>query len=162
MGHSLLLRPDNQTEEYAMRIEISSVFHAGADRIWTMLCDVNTLRQIARPYAYFTQTSGTTDFHEGGDYAFVMRVFGVLPLGVHSIHIDKWSRSDGVIHSQEHNRYVPVWNHTIRLNEIDSDRTHYTDTVEIEAGWKTPFVGLWARLFYRHRQRKWRRILKSR
>ena len=30
-----------------------------------------------------------------------------------------------------------------------------TDEVEIQAGWKTVFIWLWARAFYTHRQRKW-------
>ena len=45
------------------------------------------------------------------------------------------------------------------LKPIDHDHTGYTDEVEIHAGWKTPFVCLWAKLFYAHRQRKWIRLL---
>jgi len=56
---------------------------------------------------------------------------------------------------------VPVGNHTIRLERIDSGHTRYTDEVEIGAGWKTPFVCLWAKLFYAHRQRKWVRLLEA-
>ena len=40
-------------------------------------------------------------------------------------------------------------------------RTRYTDQVEIRAGWKTPFVWLWANAFYAHRQKKWIRLLKE-
>ena len=38
----------------------------------------------------------------------------------------------------------------------------YTDRVEIQAGWKTLFIWLWANMFYTHRQRKWIRLLQER
>ena len=49
---------------------------------------------------------------------------------------------------------MPVWNHDITLCTIDPAHTRYTDRVSIDAGWKTPFVYVWARCFYAHRQRK--------
>jgi hypothetical protein len=33
-----------------------------------------------------------------------------------------------------------------------------SDEIEIEAGWLTFFVWLFAQWFYRHRQRKWRNV----
>lgn len=39
--------------------------------------------------------------------------------------------------------------------------TQYTDEVEINAGWKTIFVYMWANAFYAHRQRKWKRLLSN-
>lgn len=55
--------------------------------------------------------------------------------------------------------HVPVWNHQIILREIERDRTEYIDEVELYAGWKTPFVYLWAKYFYAHRQKKWLKLL---
>ena len=37
----------------------------------------------------------------------------------------------------------------------------YTDIVEIDAGWKTVFVYLWAVCFYMHRQKKWIKLLRK-
>ena len=62
------------------------------------------------------------------------------------------------IKSHEGNKHVPVWNHDITLKVLDDTHTRYTDRVEIKAGWKTPFVWLWANAFYAHRQRKWIRL----
>jgi hypothetical protein len=31
---------------------------------------------------------------------------------------------------------------------LDGSHTKYTDRVEIRAGWKTPFIWLWANAFY--------------
>ena len=41
---------------------------------------------------------------------------------------------------------------------IDQHRCLYRDRIEIEAGFLTPFVGLYARWFYRTRQRRWRAL----
>ena len=54
---------------------------------------------------------------------------------------------------------MPVWNHDITLCTIDPAHTRYTDRVSIDAGWKTPFVYVWARCFYAHRQRKGSKLL---
>jgi len=37
----------------------------------------------------------------------------------------------------------------------------YTDEIEIQAGWLTPGIWLFAQLFYRHRQRRWKALLRS-
>lgn len=55
----------------------------------------------------------------------------------------------------------PVWNHDITLIPLDGSHTEYTDRVEIRAGWKTPFIWLWAEAFYAHRQRKWIKMLEK-
>ena len=41
------------------------------------------------------------------------------------------------------------------------EKTEYTDGVDIKAGWKTPFIWIWAKAFYAHRQRKWIKLLKA-
>ena len=56
---------------------------------------------------------------------------------------------------------VKKWNHDIRLVKLDEGHTEYTDHVEIQAGWKTVFIWLWANAFYIHRQRKWIRMLEA-
>ena len=72
----------------------------------------------------------------------------MISFGTHTIHIVRFE-PEGVS-SREGNAHVPVWN-----------RAKYTDRVEIRAGWKTPFIRLWAEAFYAHRQRKWNHMLKE-
>ena len=66
-----------------------------------------------------------------------------------------------MIVSRESNRFVPVWNHTICLKNKGRE-TEYTDKVDIDAGWKTVFVYLWAEAFYTHRQKRWIKLLGER
>lgn len=94
----------------------------------------------------------------GGTSSFRFRLFGVIPFGTHTIHIVRFDPAG--VSSREGNEHVPVWNHDILMDPLDADHTRYTDRVEIQAGWKTVFVWLWANLFYAHRQRRWIRLLK--
>lgn len=97
----------------------------------------------------------------GIDYAFRFHVFGFLPLGIHRIHVVRFGLSEG-IYTEERNDLVPLWNHEIILSAEDKEHCLYTDHVELDAGWKTPAVWLWAELFYVHRQHRWTRLLSRR
>ncbi len=95
----------------------------------------------------------------GGTSSYRLRLFGIIPFGTHTIHIVRFDPEE--ISSREGNKHVPVWNHDIRLVSMDENHTGYTDRVEIQAGWKTVFVWVWAKAFYAHRQRRWIRLLKE-
>ena len=90
---------------------------------------------------------------------FGFKLFGIIPFGIHTIKVIRFSLEEGIF-TEETNVHVPVWNHEIVLEKIDKRTTKYTDVVEIEAGWKTVFVYIWAVCFYTHRQRMWKRLLK--
>ena len=121
---------------------------------------LETLQYIAKPYATFVPVGETVSVWEvGSTSSYRFKLFGVIPFGIHTIHIVRFDE-DGII-SCESNAHVPIWNHKIRLAKIDDAHTGYTDEVEIHAGWKTFFIWLWANAFYRHRQKKWIRLLKQ-
>lgn len=115
-----------------------------------------------RPFAAFEPADGRDDliWSCGETFRFRFRLFGFLPFGIHTIRIMTFDHETLTVYSNEGNPHVPVWNHRINLKPIDRNHTQYTDEVEIDAGWKTVFVCLWAKLFYAHRQRKWKRLLK--
>jgi len=138
----------------------TSVFPAPRDEVLSRLRRLETLQNIAAPYAAFTPVSEAADFRweTGAVSEYQFKLFGIIPFGIHTIRIERFDR-DG-IQSREHNRHVPVWDHLIILKDL-GDQTEYTDEVVIRAGRKTVFVWLWARAFYVHRQRKWIRLLKK-
>lgn len=142
-----------------MIVRRSSVFPASRDVVFERLQKLETLQTIAKPYATFEPVGFADPIWTVGstsDYRF--RLFGVIPFGTHTIHIVRFD-PEGVS-SHESNEHVPVWNHDITLHPLDDHHTAYTDRVEIQAGWKTVFVWMWAEAFYAHRQRKWIKLLK--
>ena len=142
-----------------MIVRKTSVFPAKRDVVFARLQRLETLQYIAAPYASFTPVdkSGDLRWQEGSCSAYRFRLFGRIPFGTHTIRIARFD--EDVVQSYESNAHVPVWNHRITLRDLGM-RTEYTDEVEIRAGWKTPFIWLWAKAFYAHRQRKWIELLK--
>lgn len=144
-----------------LTVKKSSVFPAAKDEIFRRLQKLKTLQYIAHPYATFKSVDDTKEltWQEDSAFAFHFKLFALIPFGVHTIKVIQFDIEKG-IYTQEGNKHVPVWNHKIILEKIDEHTTKYTDIVEIQAGWKTLFVYLWANCFYAHRQRKWKRLLK--
>ena len=139
----------------------SSVFISDTVGIWEKLQQLTTLQYIAAPYATFAPEDKRANpvWKNGETYRFRLKLFGVIPLGVHTIRILTLDRNKFVIITSEDNPFVPVWNHRVELTKIDERRTRYTDEIEIDAGWKTPMVCLWAKMFYAHRQKRWADLL---
>lgn len=144
-----------------LTVKKSSVFPAAKDEIFRRLQKLKTLQYIAHPYATFKSVDDTEEltWQEDSAFAFHFKLFALIPFGVHTIKVIQFDIEKG-IYTQEGNKHVPVWNHKIILEKINENTTKYTDIVEIQAGWKTLFVYLWANCFYTHRQRKWKRLLK--
>ncbi len=145
-----------------LTVKVTSVFPASDREIFEKLQKLETLQYIAYPFATFNSVDGksTLVWRAGEDAAFDFKLFGIIPFGIHRIRVIRFDLSNGIL-THESNPHVPVWNHAIILDRIDHDHARYSDVVDIEAGWKTIFVYLWAVCFYHHRQRKWQKLLKN-
>ncbi|PID81161.1 MAG: hypothetical protein CR995_00685 [Clostridiales bacterium] len=143
-------------------IKVTSLFPASKTEVFRRLQQFETLSKIAYPYITFTPLNGDKNllWQPGETFTFKAKLLGFIPFGIHKINVIEFDQN-GRIYTNEQNTYVSVWNHLIILKEVAVDSTEYSDEVEIYAGWKTFFVYLWASLFYRHRQRRWIKMLKS-
>ncbi|MCR4951657.1 MAG: hypothetical protein K6A40_10075 [Solobacterium sp.] len=143
-----------------MIVRKSSVFPAPREEVFARLQKLETLQAVAKPYAAFEPVhEADTVWTCGSTSEYRLKLFGVIPFGTHRIHIVRFDPE--AVSSREGNEHVPVWNHDITMIPLDSSHTKYTDQVEIQAGWKTLFIWLWANAFYAYRQRNWIRLLKS-
>ena len=145
-----------------MTVKKTSVFSAKQSNVFGLLQRFDTLAYIAKPYATFKNINGQTElvWEVGKSFSFDFKMFGFISLGVHIINVKEFNIDN--IYTNEGNPFCPIWNHRIILKEIAERKTEYTDEVEIEAGWKTPFIYLWAKAFYSHRQKKWIKLLNKR
>lgn len=146
----------------SLTVKRTSVFPASLHEVFRRLQKLRTLQCVAWPYASFAPTDDSENivWEEGSISSYRFRLFGLIPLGTHTIRVIRFGEENG-IYTHEGNEYVPVWNHEIILEERPDGTCEYTDKVEIGAGWKTPVIYLWACCFYAHRQRKWIRLLKK-
>lgn len=57
---------------------------------------------------------------------------------------------------KEGSGFISTWNHIIRIEAGKGACCRYTDEIEIRDGLLTPAVWLYAHLFYRYHQMRWR------
>ena len=97
-----------------------------------------------------------------GDYLVGMRLFGLFPFGRQHIVISRSPSTTDTyaIRDNGHGDMIRKWDHHITIRS-DPTGTHYTDDIQIEAGLLTPFVWLWAEVFYRWRQYRWRQLVQN-
>lgn len=144
-----------------MTVRKTSVFPASEKEVFRRLQKLKTLQYIAHPLASFTPVDGNNKliWKAGSKSSYKFKLFRFIPFGIHTIKVIHFGLNNGIL-THEGNKHVPVWNHKIIIIRIDGKRTKYTDIVDIDAGWKTPFVYFWAVCFYAHRQKRWINLLK--
>jgi hypothetical protein len=91
----------------------------------------------------------------------VVYPFGFLPGGPHTFRIVRVDEEAMEVDTKESGGLIHVWNHSMRVEPLTESRSRYSDCVEINAGPLTPIVWLFASLFYRYRQHRWRRLASS-
>jgi hypothetical protein len=142
---------------------ISTHFDCTEEEFWDKIVEPESLRFVSAPLVVFEPlVEGALDGEWTTDRSYELKLYllGVLPLGRHTIRLVAIDRELNTIVSNEGGALAPVWNHTIRFHRDEGGQLAYTDEIEIEAGWRTPFIWAFAHLFYRHRQRRWRKLLK--
>lgn len=101
------------------------------------------------------------EWQQGKTEKLRIMLFGFIPLWVHQINFKDISDSKMAMLTHERGAVIKTWNHNISVQPIDSSSCNYTDNVEIKAGVLTVFVCLYAHLFYRYRQLRWRFLVKD-
>lgn len=132
--------------------------------MWSELQKVSSLRYVSSPLLMFNPQNGAS-FPEkwvpGIEYKLKLSLFNTIPLGGHVIKIVTINEAEKTIISNEYGHLAKIWNHTIKIKRIDENKIEYEDEIEIQAGVLTLFIWLFAQVFYRHRQRRWKRMLGS-
>lgn len=95
-------------------------------------------------------------------YLVKMRLFGCIPFGSQTINVSLLADKPGhvLVRDNGYGSLIKRWDHRITLISMQ-EGTLYTDRVEIQAGFLTPVVWVFASLFFRHRQRRWRALVNS-
>jgi hypothetical protein len=101
------------------------------------------------------------EWHEGDTVVGWVFLFGFLPFSRHHLHIASIDESKRTLSSREFGGLITTWNHDIEVVPIDAVTCRYRDRIEIDAGILTPAVIVYARCFYRMRQRRWRALAKG-
>lgn len=120
------------------------------------------LEHVAAPLLRFTpiDPAAFPQVWEERRYRVRVLLAGVLPLGRQWIDISRETGPDGSFRMRDNGSgdLARRWDHRIIIVPNGETFCTYVDDVEVEAGLLTPFVWRFARLFYAHRQRRWRRL----
>lgn len=142
-------------------VELSTHLDTHPDVIWDHVQTPQLLHYVARSLIRFVP-KGTAwpERWTPGRYQAWMLLFGFIPIGWQVIGIELPATSAGAyrVRDNGHGPLIGRWDHMIEITPEGSG-TRYVDRVHIEAGLLTPVVAAFARLFYAHRQRRWRKLV---
>jgi hypothetical protein len=147
-----------------MRAFVQTKLPCAADQAWDRVQTLGLLREVCWPLVTLQPGAGETAIPErwesGATVSLRPRLFGMIPIGTRVLH---WENIDAAAREMQTREYDPLirrWDHRIHVEPVDGGSCSYTDDVEIDAGVLTLPVWLFAQLFYRHRQRRWKRVAK--
>jgi hypothetical protein len=148
-------------EETAMRVHVESVFDCPVERVWETVQTSALLLDVIWPLFRLESTDAEgfpKRWPVGRPLQCRMYLFGFIPLGTHTLVIERIDQSARQIQSREHDPLVRLWDHRVEVKPTEDGRTLYSDDIQIESGLLTLPVWLFASVFYRHRQGRWRKL----
>ena len=108
----------------AMKIDVSTILNCSAAKAWNEVQKSSLLRHVIWPLARFVPT-GT--FPERWSEGLVLKcklfVFGVIPIGIHTLHFEKIDHNNYEIQSHEHDPLIARWDHLVSVKPLDDRRS---------------------------------------
>ena len=147
-----------------MKAIISTTIKTSPEKIWNEIQKISSLLHVAAPLLKFRSTDNGNlpdQWSIGKEYPLALYFLGIIPLGKHVIRISKIDSHNMTILSNEFGHLTNTWNHLIKIERIEEEKIKYTDEIDIEAGPLTIGIWLFSQFFYRHRQRRWKALLKN-
>lgn len=140
-------------------VDRSTLLAAPASAVWAAVKTPDAFRRVTRGLLAMPAIGGRTDeWREGETVVGWVFVFGVVPFSRYRLHVASIDESTRTLRSRESGGLVRTWNHDITVVAAGDRQCVYRDRIEIDAGIFTPVVGMFARWFYRMRQRRWRAL----
>lgn len=140
-------------------VERTTVLEASADAVWAAVKTPSAFRTVTRGLLAMPVIRCRQDeWREGETVVGWVFLFGFLPFSRHHLHVASIDESTRTLSSREFGGVIKTWNHDIEIKPIDAKTCRYRDRIEIEAGIMTPVIVVYARWFYRMRQRRWRAL----
>lgn len=150
-----------------MKVELSTTIGLPAEIVWEEVQTAALLVHVSWPLVRFAPVGAEPldACTPGGRYQVRLWLFGVLPfaaqwivISVHEPDSGNWPKR---LRDNGYSAIIRRWDHWITITPNADGTTFYRDEVEVSAGILTPGVWAFAQLFYRHRQRRWRKLAAS-
>ncbi len=126
-----------------------------------------TLDYIAKPLVVF-EPKNQKEFPEiwkKGKYLTSMKLFGIIPFGDQFIVIEKIKENapdEFILRDNGYGSVINTWDHWIFILKTENENVvKYIDRIDIQAGVLTIFIVIFASVFYRWRQFRWKRLIQN-
>ena len=130
--------------------------------VWDTLLKRDTFLHITHGMLGFTDAEQWPDvFRDGTVIETRLVFFHLLPAWSHTLEVVRVDPIQHELTSEERGGPIRRWNHRILVRPRTGETSLYTDEIDIDAGWLTVPVWVWAHLFYRYRQARWRKLAKT-
>ncbi|KXK15805.1 MAG: hypothetical protein UZ14_CFX002000242 [Chloroflexi bacterium OLB14] len=151
-----------------MQVKISSIFPIKPELAWQEVQKTKLLHYVGSPLIKFIPARETpfTELWQTGEYIVDMKLFGLLPFGKQIIGIKPPPEHEQKQHQfsildDGRGELIKTWRHLITVDKVNAEKTLYADEVEVQAGVLTFFVWLFANIFFWHRQRRWKKLIRN-
>ena len=145
-----------------MKVVVKSVLPCAAEKAWNEVNTSRLLLEVTSPIMSLVPVKGERlpQRWNAATTRVRMFLFGILPLGTHTIEFEKIDDKTREILTHEYDGLIRTWNHLVRIEPIDDKSCAYSDEIEIEPRFRIlrPIVWLFGQVFYRHRQRRWQKV----
>ena len=138
------------------RIVRITAHHAGdADEVFQPALQFSEMAEAMAGLATYSGLPASDTAHEGDRIVVDVTFQGFFTVSGHTMLIERLDKGQRIIQSREHGKGIARWDHTLSIQPA-AHGCVWTDTVIINAGWRTPFVARFAAWMYarRHRRRK--------
>lgn len=147
-------------------VELTTLLDCTPEEAFAQVQRSALLDHVAAPLIRFAPRGAPfPEKWEPGEYRAWMFLFGVMPIGWQAVVISL-PEPCGEVRFLRDNGYGPLirrWDHWIAIGpDPGGAGTRYIDQVTVDAGMFTPLVAAFARIFYAHRQRRWRALARTR
>jgi len=141
---------------------IHTYFDIAAQDAWDFLIKRDTFLYITHGVLGFVGSGKWPEtFSEGQEIHTRLIFFHILPAWKHVLKVVRLDGQARELYSNEAGGPIRVWNHLIKIDPVSDTRCRYTDQIEIRAGWMTLGVWLYAHVFYRYRQWRWKKLIRQ-
>ncbi len=140
-------------------IEVKATYAADADEMFADAMSFAELRDAMSGLATYEGLPADGLAEQGARHVVDVTMWGWLKTRGHVMEIETVDYESRIAQSREHNPAIKRWDHTISI-QPENGKTVWTDTVVLDAGWRTVFVSRFVVYVYtyRHRARKALRI----
>lgn len=143
-----------------MRCFVQTRLEAPAEAVWGAVKKPRTLFYVTRGFLGFSGSDHfPLEWEPGQKVETRLWFFHILPGWKHILTVAEVNDREKLIRSHEYGGFY-TWDHTIRVMR-NSSGCIYSDEIEVHAGFLTFFIWIFANLFYRHRQMRWRILARN-